>query len=236
MPRLRFCCLVAAALAAPALAADEDDSDMPLLIRRASPAVRKAWRQVEAAVRDNEALKEPLPDPYLARAEVWAMVGNHEEALADELRALELLQRRKPSLLEQTRYLKRVQDTLARLGKMPRPYYPLDADKLFYLAKSFYFGCQLDEALKELNEAIRLRPEEPLYWYYRALTYKRLGREAEADRDARVAASLRRAGKSRKDLATELERIQGPLRVWLAETARWRPGAAGRLPPPRTHP
>jgi tetratricopeptide (TPR) repeat protein len=227
MPRY-LCCFVLIALAAPILAADADDADMPLLIRKASPAVQKAWRQVDAAVRDNEALKEPLPEPYLARAEVWAMVGNHEEALADQLRAVELLYKGKPSLLEQTRYLKRMQNTLARLRKMPRPYYPAEADKLYYLGRSLFFGCQLTEALKELNEAIRLRPDEPLYWYYRALTHKRLGKETEAVRDARVAASLRRAGKSKKDIPLELERIQGSIRIWLGESERWRPDDMGR--------
>src|SRR5436305_1706972 len=79
-----------------------------------------------------------------------------------------------------------------------------------------------------IRKAIRLRPEEPLYWYYRALTYRGLGKDTEATRDARVAASLRRAGKARKDIPTELERIQGCLRTWLTENDRWRPDTTSR--------
>lgn len=203
-----------------ALAADED---LPFLIRKSSPSVQKAWRQVDAAVRDNQALQKPLPDPYLARAEIWTMVGNHEEALADQLRALQLLYDQNPSLLDQKRYLEAMRQTLSRLHKMPRPFFPMEADQIFYLGKARFFQCDFPQALKEFHEAIRLRPDEPLYWYYRALTYKRLGKEREANRDARVAASLRRAGKSRKDLATELERIQGATRAWLTQNDRWRP-------------
>jgi tetratricopeptide (TPR) repeat protein len=223
MSRIVLLCV----LVAPALFAADDD-DAPLLIQKASPSIQKAWRQVDNAIKDNDRLKKPLPEPYLARAEIWAMVGNYDEALADQLRATELLYKGTPSLIEQKRYLERMQKTLDRLRKMPRPYFPVDADKLYYLGRSFYFQGDCERALKELNEAIRLRPDEPLYWYYRALTYRRLGKNDEATRDARVAASLRRAGKSRKDIARELERIQGAPRVWLNEQDRWRPDDTGR--------
>jgi tetratricopeptide (TPR) repeat protein len=201
---------------------------MPELIRKAGPGMMDAWRKVRKLIDENNTLANPLPEPYLARAELWAKVGNHEEALADQLRAVELLYKGSPSLLEQTRYLKRVQATLDKLKRMPRPYYPADADKLYYRGRTAFYQCDYEAAVQEFTESIRLQPEEPLYWYYRALAYKKLGKTDEADRDARVAGSLHRDKKSTKDLGRELERIQGGLRHWLTVTGQQRISTARR--------
>jgi len=201
------------------------EADLPPLIRKASPSVQKAWLEVDKVVRDNEKRPNPLPDPYVARAEIWSVVGNYDDALTDYVRATELLFKQKPTLIEQAKYLARIQETLREIGKQGRPYYPEEGSDYYEKGRQLYFKGELNKALDYFNAAVQLVPQEAVFWYYRGLTYKRLGKDVEAERDVKIGAGIvRQAEENNRDINKEvglaLERIQGPLRNWLTETAR----------------
>ncbi len=205
--------------------AENPEKDVPELIRKAGPSIQKAYVQIEKTIRENEKLSKPLPEPYLARGEIWTAVGNHEEALADYLKATDLLYKGKPTLLDQSRYLERLHKTLQRLRNMPTPYYPEDAAQQYDAGTNYYFRCMFDKALPHLTEAIRLNPADPVYWYYRGLTYKQLGRESEAERDVKIGANLVRKAEERnryihQEVGQALERVQGPIRQWLTDKSQ----------------
>ncbi len=94
---------------------------VPHLIARHSPALRAAWRDVEQLLEENSRLDAPLPDPYFARGDLWAVAGAHEDALADYVVGTRLLLKSRPNLLDQSRALQRVAQGLNRLMRQPKP-------------------------------------------------------------------------------------------------------------------
>src|SRR5665213_1529327 len=113
------------------LLADELELQESYLITRQPESFQKAWREVDELVRENKSLDRPLPDPLFARGDLWATLGNHEEALEDYLSGTKLLLAGQPTLVEQSSALGRLSDALERLAKRPRPEYPVEAQQAF---------------------------------------------------------------------------------------------------------
>jgi tetratricopeptide (TPR) repeat protein len=88
-----------------------------------------------------------------------------------------------------------------------------------------YWDQRYTVALESFSSAIEDNPYEPLYWYYRALTRKRLSQQANADEDAYAGAfwehqrTLAERGQpiviSLSYISQKLERVQGIDRLWL---------------------
>ena len=69
----------------PFLTSVSADESVPYLISIQTPKIKEAWRQVSELIQQNDRSPNPLPDPYLARAEIWTNVGSHEDAVEDYL-------------------------------------------------------------------------------------------------------------------------------------------------------
>ena len=208
-------------------------ADLPFLIARQSETVQEAWRTVDELVRENASLEQSLPDPLLARADLWATVGNHEEALDDYLQATKLLFAMRPSLVEQSRALNRLSDALERLSKRPRPEYPYEADDAFWHGVRNFENHRLEAAAAFFAEATRLMPSDAVYRAYRGITLKRLGQAIDAERQLAVAASILRRPdcleRERSGFHIRLENIQGSERRWITQSVNL-PPSASRLP------
>jgi len=205
---------------------DQPSEEMPVSIRRHSKAFQEAWRQIQAAIRQNERLKKPRPEPYLDRAELLATAQDHQSAMKDCLTAVHLVRSSSNNLVEQARYLGLLEHALQRIVESPEPLYIADADQQFSRGRSLFFRGLNKTALARFDGAVMLSPKEPLFLYFRGLTLKRLGRDAEATSDIRRAVSLdvqQLFGDSqnisryrlRTHRAKTFERIQGPLRFWM---------------------
>jgi len=198
---------------------------LPELIRLSgNAALVAAWREVELALQENEKLPRPLPEPLFARAEIWSAVNNYDAALQDYLTAMKLARQSGEDLASYSSYFLKLQELLDKLNRVPKPA-TLGAGKdYFFLAKdhfsagfhAFWRG-DLRAALDRFDSAIQLQPEESLYWYYRALTFKRLGDDRRAVHDVLLAAHLEQQRETRygRRLDTALARVQGGLRQWL---------------------
>ncbi len=222
-----------AILGATAFHANCFGADLPFLIARQPETVQEAWRTVDELVRENATLEQSLPDPLFARADLWAAVGNHEEALDDYLQATKFFFGTRPSLVEQSRALNRLSDALERLSKRPRSEYPYEADDAFWLGVNSFEKKQLEVAAAFFAEATRLMPSDAVYRAYRGLTLKRLGRTSDAERQLSVAASILRRPHCRpreqSGFHIRLERIQGPERQWVQQSVN-APLSATSLP------
>jgi|GEM_PF-1232251 len=201
--------------------ADGIGAELPYLISRQSENAHEAWRAVDELIRENSTLKQPLPDPLFARADLWASVGNHEEALDDYLQGTKLLFATGPSLVEQSRALSRLTDALERLSKQPKPEYPYEAEDAFWLGVRHFEERRYELAEPFFAEATRSMPSDAVFRAYRGLTLKRLGRLADAERQLAAAASaLRRPEcleRERQGFHIRLQNIQGPARQWIQE-------------------
>jgi hypothetical protein len=105
---------------------------------------------------------------------------------------------------------------VARENGNRRPRVRRDPDVPFWRGYNLYWQRQYPAALAEFVAAVELRDNDARYWYYKALTERAVGLEAEA------LASLRRAAlwRSRNSPALDvvlgsLERVQGPDRLFI---------------------
>lgn len=200
--------------------ANADGDRLPHLIAIQSPQIRDAWRQVVQILAENEQLEEQQPDPYLARAELWTTAGNHEEAVEDYLRAIQLSMANKPNLIEQSRLLSLLRESLKRLVHEPRPMFPIKASAAFDIGLSMYRRGAYNEAAALLAEATRLNPTDAVYRALRALNYRRLGNDTDAARQLAAAAGILRDPNTpeyeRNGFHIQLEGIQFSDRYWLS--------------------
>ncbi len=204
------------------------DDEVPPLIRRQPQVVQDAWRQISAAIVENERLPRPRPEPLFARAELWMMVGNYDAALRDLLVAMRVASDTGVSPRVYDAVFNRLRDVLERYDVTPVP--PEDGEPSRHYGHgmhSFWAGRYV-EAEKAFANAISLAPDNPLYWYMRAVTRRRLGSEDAARHDALLGvaaerkACLRRDGAS-LDINRELRRLQGSDRIWLENHRRGDP-------------
>lgn len=233
VPRMQLIALRTPSPAAVATARSDAlrDDALPPLIRRQPQVVRDAWRQIAVAVAENERLPRPRPEPLFARAEVWMMVGNYDAALRDLLLAMRIADEADVTPRIYDAIFRRLREALERYDVTPVP--PEDGEPSRHYGHgmhSFWAGCY-EDAEKSFTNAISLAPGNPLYWYMRALTRRRVGNEEAAKHDALLGtAAERRAcyerGNVSADINRELRRLQGSDRIWLEDRRRGDP--AGR--------
>ena len=209
----------------------QEEQDLPALIQRQPETVQRAYRDIQAAVKQNEQLAQPMPDPYLARAQLWALLDNHEAALSDYLKGSSVVVGSKENLVEYARHFLRLVDALRNREEVPRQ--PFYGDAWGHYAKGYhaYWAGDLERAQQHFDDAIQLGPKSAVFWYYRALTNKRLGNESRAKGDVVMAVGLEnelddptrideiltRGRRTNPVISEQLSRVQGALRIWLEE-------------------
>lgn len=204
------------------------DEEIPPLIRRQPQVVHDAWRQIAVAVVENQRLPRPRPEPFFARAELWMMVGNYDAALRDLLSAMRIASDMGAAPRVYDAIFTRLREVLERYDTTPVP--PEDGEPTRHYGHgvhSFWEG-HYAEAEKAFADAISLAPGNPLYWYMRAVTHRRLGNEEAAKHDALLGASAERKACMQRDGASqdinrELRRLQGNDRIWLESQRRGDP-------------
>jgi tetratricopeptide (TPR) repeat protein len=192
--------------------------DLPPLIARQPIGIQRAWLAIEAATQENSRISPPLPQPYLARAELWAMVSNYDAAIDDLLTASVLSRKRQATTADQVELLKRLEGLLAKHAQTPRPQYRGDSSSHFQAGYEAYHEGRLDDALRRFDAAIQYDPGDMVLWYYRALTNKRLLNDSAAEHDITMAVYLER--QEQRSLGPHqwtrlFTRVQGPLRNWM---------------------
>lgn len=201
---------------------------LPELIRlQGNPEVKQAWQDIESAINENEKLeeRERLPEPYFARAVTWASVHNYSASLQDYLTALKYARHSDTDIMSYSAYFERLYSVIDRFQKVPAP--PLGKGGNYmriateHYAKGYhaFWDGDYSLALQRFDNAIQLHPDKSLYWYYRALTFKRMGDDQRAQCDVLFGAYLEKHSERkfqyRCELARGLSRVQGTLRTWL---------------------
>lgn len=157
----------------------------------------KDWLDLQGKLQDvvkgnsPEAMREVLPDIYFARASMWQVAYVYDEALRDYLAAASLVGTSKRDLVKYSKEFVRMKEVMDRQYLFPAPPRQIAAAPNYYGAgyHAFWRG-DFKAALRNFSDAVDLAPREPLYWYYRALTYKKLGDERNAVHDVRIGADL----------------------------------------------
>tara|TARA_R110002111_G_C6005549_1_gene373811 strand:- start:9790 stop:10581 length:792 start_codon:yes stop_codon:yes gene_type:complete len=195
--------------------------ELPYLIELQPGQVQESWHKVNQLIKENASLEKPLPDPYLARAELWTLVGNHEEAIEDYLEATNLTLDGNPTVADQTRMLLHLKESLKRLAGQPQPRYPQKSREFFQVGFRLFYKGMYEEAAPLLAEATRLNTSDAVYRVVRALNCKKLGQHTKASQQLSAASSILKHPYFSKyelmDFHTRLERIQYSDRRWISE-------------------
>ena len=205
----------------------QENSQTPELIRLAPSVVQNSFVSIQKAVSDNAklAISSQSTAPLEARAEIWLMVGNPDEALKDFLAAYNILLQTKPTPAEKIRFLTKLSGFLVQFHKNPVAQHVSNSWEYFYQGKKALRDKNISQAKNYFDNAISLSPAEPLFYYFRAMASFLLGNIGDGRRDALMGVFLETTHEppNRDKFLEELEPFQGPVRVWLCEIIRTQP-------------
>lgn len=194
--------------------------ELPYLLKLQPRPVQESWFKINELIKENTSLEKPIPDPYLARAELWSLVGNHEEAIEDYLQATNLTLEGNPSVADQSRMLVVLKEALKRLAEQPQPRYPQKSREFFQDGFRLFYHGMHEDAAPLLAEATRLDTTDPVFRVVRALNCKKLGQNLKAKQQLSAASSLMKRPYFSKfelmDFHNRLERIQYADRRWIS--------------------
>jgi len=176
---------------------------------------QRAWVEAEDAVRLNEKLQDPLPEPYFVRADIWRLAGNYDAALRDYLKAIELAARAGGDLSAYSADLAKLHEALDNLDRVPKPAAAGEGRRHYAMGVHALWNGELEDAIWSFDNAIQIEPGHPLYWYFRAVAYRKTGNERRAQHDALIGASLEWRDGLPDKLGWAFVRLQGETRVWL---------------------
>ncbi|EAQ81611.1 hypothetical protein DSM3645_28557 [Blastopirellula marina DSM 3645] len=215
----------AVSLQAERLPASEIDTLPELILRQQNREIQTAWREIAIAVEENQKLPESerLPEPYFARAEIWAAVDNYSDSLQDYLTAIRYARQSGRDLLSYSDYFQRMYNVAEELEKMPVSAAGAESNAAAAAVKHYgaglhrYFAGDIPAALAHFDNAVQLSPNKAIYWYLRGLTHRRVGDHARAQYDVLMGAAFEKTLPSWKQRALngQLIRIQGESRQWL---------------------
>lgn len=106
------------------------------------------------------------------------------------------------------------------------------AETLYATGVQAYFSGQPAEAETSFSSLLRIDPNDPRAFYFRALSRMQQGRQNEARSDMETGAQMEARAPNRFDIGKTLERVQGPTRLTL-EQYRSRARATAAMNPPR---
>lgn len=209
------------------LLSDSSRLDLPEVIRlQKNEAVKQAWKEVQQALTENQTLKQQLPEPYFARAEIWSAVNNYDGAMRDYLTATRLAREAGHDLASYSSYFEKLYEVLDNWDRVPKPPTTGASDNHYFLAAdhfshgfSDFWRNDLQSAIRRFDNAVQLCPQNPVYWYYRAVTFKRSGDDRRAQHDACFGAYIEKKSERRygSEVAHAFQRLQGDQRRWLEE-------------------
>lgn len=208
---------------------DNPDDHIPALVLRQPADLQQAWQEAELAIRENGLLpeSEQSAEPWLARGEIQALAGNYHGALSDYVEASRFLKRHHVDPQTHASAFQSLSGVLQRLPASPVP--PVVAGHLEEWERGYYAWRRGNFviAAQAFQNATELGPREPVYWYFRALTYREIGLPERALHDARIGAWLENQLVSNRSfhryvgsVSHRLEPVQGPDRQWLERQRR----------------
>jgi hypothetical protein len=188
-----------------------------------------AYLDICKSIEENEKLAEDkrLPEPYFARAAVWQKLGNYGEALSDYLTALDCIrnQNDESAYALYNQYFNNIRETIK--NSLTQPKSPMDlrseeqqrSDNHYSRGYSAFWNQNYELALNHFNNAIQVDWKKSHYWYYRGLTYLRLGNGQKAMFNFMFGSNLETlAGHNvREEISQHLIRFQGNERMFLEE-------------------
>lgn len=208
------------------LFAQDPNLDLPALIKLGPKSLQKSFMQVEKTIKENP----ENPEPLMARAEIYAAIGNNETAIKDCLQAYKLLLAQNPTPAAKIKFLSKLSEFIKKTETNPKDLFVSSSWDYYNQGKIAFKEKNFIKASEYFSNSISLNPKETLFFYFRALSEHIQGNVQDARRDALVGAFLERSvTDSEKNLILkEMEHFQGTSRIWLCETIKTQPITFGK--------
>lgn len=164
---------------------------------------------------------KPNPEIYFIRGTVANVCCSYDDALLDYFEGFECLSRVKTkNPADYNIYFSEIRKALsnsAAISESVEKNRKSAALVCFNYGYSAFWEGRYDESAILFTGAILDNDRDPIYWYYRALAWKRLGEVCKADMDAIKGAHVEREvfGKRMPVIGVLLQRVQGEERRWL---------------------
>jgi len=156
--------------------------------------------EIEQAIKDNQNIDKDdqdieedkshqLPEPYFARAEAFLKQGDYGHAMLDYFDGLRRVQNKESKGYQYVlyeKYFDKLKESIEGTLYQPVSTVALGRDEIDTAGRHFssgytaFWNCQYDGALKEFNNSIEIVWSCPIFWYYRGLTYWKLGDKEKA--------------------------------------------------------
>lgn len=197
------------------------DSDLPALIKLGPRNLREAFITIEKTIKENPS----DPEALMARAEIYAAIGNNETAIKDCLEAYKLLLAKNPNPSAKIKFLSKLSEFIAKSETNPKDFFVSSSWDYYIQGKKSLRDKNYSKASEYFTNAISLNPKETAFFYFRALSEHIQGNIQDARRDALIGAFLEKniTDSDRAFLLKELEHFQGTSRIWLCETIKTQP-------------
>ena len=148
--------------------------------------------------------------------------------MRDYLKAIRLAREAGQDLASYSSYFEKLYEALDNWDRVPKPPTTGASDNYHYLAQdhfshgfSDFWRDDLQSAIRRFDNAVQLDPKNPVYWYYRAVAFKRSGDDRRAQHDACFGAYVEKKCdgdyEQQRHVSHALERLQGNLRQWVEE-------------------
>ena len=172
---------------------------------------------------------KPNPGIYFIRGKVAACCFSYNDAISDYLEGFECIRRDNTQNVADyvvffddvrktlKKYSERIKDEPKVQDSVEKNDSALAAQASFHYGYSAFWEGQYGEAVILFTDAINRNNQAPIYWYYRALAWKRLGENDKANLDAYKGTRVEREvfGKRTHVVGFLLQRVQGEDRKWL---------------------
>ncbi len=200
------------------------DNFESLILQESSSESRRILQMIQSAWVENSKLPptERLAEPFFARAQAWNKYNRFSDAMLDYYKALEATFNN-PQLdpIYFRKYYSEIEQTLEKSQKFSsnnvtsKTY--TSASNLYMLGYRHFWETRYRQALDCFDQAISIHGGDPVYWYYRGLTWKRLGNEDQALYNILFGVRLERLlyGDRSYKVSQSLYRFQGTERQWL---------------------
>jgi tetratricopeptide (TPR) repeat protein len=195
--------------------------DLPALIKLGPKSLQQSFIIVEKTIKENP----EDPEPLMARAEIYASIGNNETAIKDCLQAYKLLLAKNPTPAAKIKFLSKLSEFIKKNEENPKDIFISSSWDYYNQGKIALRAKNFLKASEYFSNSISLNPKEALFFYFRALSEHTLGNVQDARRDALVGAFLQRntIDTERTLILNEMEHFQGTSRIWLCETIKTQP-------------
>ena len=189
-------------------------------------ATREEFKEINQICDENNKLDEDkrLPEPLFARAKYREQAGEYVLAISDYLEGLSYVRNLSPTGYQYVgyeKYFEQIKQAIDNATVQPYSVVRMGRAELdsagshFSRGYTHFWDGKLSNALHEFDNAIKIAPNVPIFWYYRGLTYWKLRDKHKATFNLLTASMMEKnAVEDQLEKSRERAQQRGGTEIW----------------------